>query len=530
MLTATISPGLSRYYKPIILDYLNGSQQLKPFYRFSHQSDSFDEVIQERTFNEDSRRVLSEVLAEQYHSIKLSQESPVRKNLEALKSNQCFTVTTGHQLCLLTGPVYVIYKIIHAIRLADTLRKRYPAKQFVPVFWMASEDHDFEEISSIRINHQTLAWDNPNTGMPTGTYSTQGMDLFFDELERVFNQEGIPALLGQAREIYRSSPNLSQATFRLMHHLFEAFGLVVLEPNHPKLKQALIPVMESDMLEGLTIQALQNTNDALQKTGYPLQVNGRKFNFFYLANDGRKLLTDTGHGFATSDHSHTWTREQLGSEIRQYPERFSPNVVLRPVYQELILPNLVYIGGPGELAYWLQLQNVFKVCNAPFPMLLLRNSFALISASHQHQAEKLGLPWETFFQQQDDLRKLALQHFHEVDEVHTGRVIDQSLQQLIDRLEKLDNKLSSEVIAFKSNANHFFHHLGNHIRKSKEQRYAEQMNRVYSVQQGIVQDRIPAERIFNLLHYARKNDAQALLQMLYEQSDPVFESVKVLVF
>lgn len=530
MLLAEINPRDSSYYKKIILDYLEGNTDLQSFYTFPHAFASYGKALQERSFDPEVRRVLTEVLDEQYAVLKLKKDSAVRANLDRLRDAQTYTVTTGHQLCMLTGPVYFIYKIIHTIRLADELNKTYPDKHIVPVYWMASEDHDLDEVKSLSVHGKTYTWNVPDKGLPVGTYTLQNIEALFNELEREFPDTNQPALLQEARKYFTPETTLAHALFRFVHHLFEAYGLIIIDPQNQRLKSILKPVMIADIVQQKSIAALQVTNGALQDKKYPLQVNGRNINFFYLAESGRKLILKTDSGFELADDPKQWTTDQMQAEIEVHPERFSPNVVLRPVYQECILPNLAYIGGPGELAYWLQLKGVFEAHHTFFPILLLRNSFGIVSPTLNHHAQQLKLDWSLYFKRADELRIQAHHQFESLGEKETALYIDQTLQEMINRLEKLDNRLSSSVIAHKQETAQFFESLGKHIRKAKDEKYRHQFNQVQQIRQALVQDGIPAERIHNLLHFAHRQDEQAFIRMIYEASDPVYKGVKVLAF
>jgi bacillithiol biosynthesis cysteine-adding enzyme BshC len=530
LLLAEIQPRDSSYYKKIILDYLGGKPDLQTFYSYPHAFGAFEQAMQERSFDPEVRKILTGVLDQQYETLHLSKKSPVRMNLEKLRDANTFTVTTGHQLCMLTGPVYFIYKIIHTIRLADELNKAHPDKHIVPVYWMASEDHDLDEVKSLSIDGKIFTWDIPDKDLPVGNYTLDNIDSLFGELEREFAGSEIPGLLQEAKKYFTSSSTLAEATFRLVHHLFEAYGLIVLEPQNQRLKSVLKPVMMDDILQQSSIAALNETNAALQALKYPLQVNGRAINFFYLSESGRKLLLKTNHGFEVAEGQKQWTVDQMQQEINDHPERFSPNVVLRPVYQESILPNLAYIGGPGELAYWLQLKGVFEAHRTFFPILLLRNSFGIVSHTLNHHAQQLKLDWKLYFQQTDEVRIQAHHQFESLEEKETARQIDETLQGMIDKLEKLDNRLSSTVIDYKLETAQFFDGLGKKIRKAKDEKYQHQFNQVQQIRHALFQHGTPTERIHNILHYARRQDTQAFIRLIYDASDPVYTGVKVLAY
>ena len=317
----------------------------------------------------------------------------VAANLELLGQATTFTVTTGHQLNLFTGPLYFVYKIVSAIKLSRQLKEAYPQYDFVPVYWLATEDHDFAEINSFPLFGKTYAWSGPGgeagLGGAVGRLPLQGLE---EELLSQLPPE-VPAAF---KDAYASSRTLSEATRRLATSLFGEFGLVCLDADRPALKQALGPVLARELQEQVSNQAVQATNERLTAAGYKPQVYSRPLNLFFFTDADKRERLEPATGDAQAE------RLALAAA---HPERFSPNVVLRPLYQELLLPNVAYIGGGAEVAYWFQLKDVFAAFGVPFPIVLPRNSALYLSRANAGKLAKLSLTATDIFKPLGELKK-----------------------------------------------------------------------------------------------------------------------------
>ncbi len=451
MLYKNIPIAATGQYSKLVLDYIQQHEAVKPFYRYTPSMQTFAEVIQNRQFEQSKRDVLVDTLLKQYAAIGVDkkQAKAVFANIESLRDTNTFTVTTGHQLALFTGPLFFIYKILSTIRLAEELRLLHPDKKIVPVFWMASEDHDFAEINHVFIKGKKIEWELDSQHQPVGVLNTTDVQKAIEQLRTELGADN--ALISLFEKSYNESNNLSEATRRIVHTLFAEKGLVILEPNAVSLKQQFTQVMLDDVINHTSFNALIETNGRLGRK-YKLQITGREINFFYLGKEGRNLIKKTVEGYEVANTGLAFDEAGIRNEIEQHPERFSPNVVLRPVYQEHILPNLAYIGGPGELAYWLQLKDVFAGHNIPFPMVVLRNSVMLLRKAMLHKLEKRNVAFEQLFLKDEELIRQFVSAEHPLPvEGHTES-IETSIQQLIDTVMPFDNQIGSKLIDWKLNA------------------------------------------------------------------------------
>ncbi len=368
-------------------DLLHQSSGIKDFISEFSTVDGFQALIHRNDHPADRRKVLSDALLRQ----NLDAHPKAIANINALTDQKTFTVTTGHQLNLFTGPSFFIYKIAHTIKLARELRKQFPQNRFVPVYWMATEDHDLEEINHWHSFSSTYRWDAQAAGA-VGDLKTEKLGDVLDEwlleLNRGEHHPSTEILKAAAQK-----PTLTESTRYLANALFGSYGLVVLDASTPELKNCFKAMMIDELKHQHSSENVEAQNAKLQAAGYPIQVNTREINLFYLSENSRERITSDGDRF-TSLNGLNSDLDSIEEIVNAHPERFSPNVVLRPLYQEYLLPNLAYIGGPGEMSYWLQLKGVFDHYQVRFPILVPRNSVVVFSSRERELMTELNVSVE----------------------------------------------------------------------------------------------------------------------------------------
>lgn len=390
-------------FSKTLLAYLANDEQLASFYGQRPTLEGFKKQIAEKkSFSH--RELLTKELRKQYGSL-LAQSPEVEANITLLEDKKTFTVTTGHQLNIFTGPLYFIFKIITAIRLAKDLKEAYPEYSFVPVYWMATEDHDFAEINNTKVFGKRIIWDTPAVSA-TGRMST---DDIADTVKQYCGTFGLSANAEKLKTIvehaYLQNQSLAAATRHMVNELFKPYGLVIMDADAKALKKVFAPIIASDIFEENSFKTIENTSRQLEKLGYHTQVHAREINFFYLTDESRERIVRTEDGrFEVLHRDLNFSEEELRAEIAQHPERFSPNVVMRPLYQELILPNLAYIGGGAEIVYWLQLKANFDHYQIPFPILVPRNSAMITDDQIAGKIFRLDLTFKSIFKPTDVLK------------------------------------------------------------------------------------------------------------------------------
>lgn len=454
-------------YAPLMQQLLHNDPAFKPFHTGLVSTTAATEAASNRatSFDQSKRNTLVEVLHKQYEH--LAPDDKTRAQIDVLSASNAVTIATGHQLNLFTGPLYFWYKILDVINGAAAMQQADGKHQYVPVFWMASEDHDFEEINHFFLGEQKVRWEAVAAGA-VGRMPTTGLDAVLDELTPYWNStDQGKELLALFAESYLQEGTLAKATRRLVHQLFGADGIIVVNGDDAALKSMFVPALKAEVSEQITHKAVAQTNSALKKEvkDFKPQVNPREINLFYLLDDKRSRITTDANLFGTTENPSKWTLQSLGEEIEKHPERFSPNALMRPLYQECVLPNIAYIGGGGELAYWLQLKTTFEAFDIPYPLLQHRTTVLLMSEKQVKKCNKLNLPIADLFlptavfinkrvrqisdididfSSQRELLKDNFKAFHDLasqtDKSFLGAVEAQEKKQL-KGLDKLENRL-----------------------------------------------------------------------------------------
>ncbi|MEA1784991.1 bacillithiol biosynthesis cysteine-adding enzyme BshC [Arenibacter sp. GZD96] len=489
------------YFSPLICEYVEQKEALRSLYHRYPNLENFKQQIVEKrvSYPIKNRAVLCGVLQRQYQNIAKSKATEAQISL--LSSENTFTVVTGHQLNLFTGPLYFLYKIISTINLAKDLKNRYPENNFVPVYWMATEDHDFEEINYFNLNGKKLRWNKKVSGA-VGRLDTEGLDIlwhtFSKELGKGMHAEKLKELF---RKAYLEHDTLADATRFLANALFGDYGLVILDADDKELKQLLVPYVTQDLLQSTAHTEVRKTIDTLSAIDgrYTAQVNPRAINYFYLKNNVRERIVAQDGIFYINDTDQKFTEEAILGELQDYPERFSPNVITRPLYQEVILPNLCYIGGGGEIAYWLLLKSYFDAEKVPFPILLLRNSALVIHPKQQKKIEKLNLHVSDLFLSQDELIRKKVREISKIkiDFTPQKKHLEQQFKQLYDLASQTDKSFLGAVKAQEAKQLKGLALLEKRLLKAQKRKLNDHVERIIAIQNELFPNGSLQERNLN---------------------------------
>lgn len=486
---------ITQKFTPLVNDYLSKSNKIHNFYNRYPNIENFSDQWKEKSNHKIDRKLLVEVLNDQNQSLTLS--SLVRNNIDSLLDEDTFTVTTGHQLCLFTGPLYFVYKIISTINLAKNLREKFPEKNFVPVFWMASEDHDFQEVNHINLFSKKLEWNNDQKG-PVGRMSLEGIESVLDDLEKMLGDSEATNLF---RDAYLKHSNLADASRYLVNALFGKFGLVLLDGDDVRLKHQFISVIKKDVLHQGFFETISKCTQELDKE-YKAQAFVRKINFFHLSYEGRKRLEE----------------EVLESQIDLNPEDFSPNVLMRPLYQEMVLPNLAYVGGGAELAYWMQLKSAFKQEQIPFPILVLRNSILWMEQKQVNKWQSLGF----------DLADLFLDE-HQLHKQYVGKQINLNLTQELKDLKKVfekilsktsDKGLKKSILAEQQKQLNSFEKIKKKLLKFEKKKHEDALNQITQLKSKLFPNNSLQERYDNFIPFYLKH-GDNFIEILQKELSPL---------
>ena len=486
------------YFSPIICDYLDKNPKLSSFYGNFPDLAGFKKQLKlkKESFQPNSRKVLVEALTHQYKTTKTSQKT--YQNIELLSEENTFTITTGHQLNIFTGPLYFLYKIVNTINLAKHLKKEFPHQNFVPIYWMATEDHDFDEINFFNLKNKKIAWNRQSSGA-VGRLKTNDFDTVFEEFSKLI---GTTKNANYLKELFKNSylkhDNLTSATRYLVNELFGEYGLVIIDGDDVKLKQQFTPIIKDELLNNTSFKEVSKTNNELGKN-YKIQVNPREINLFYLKKDLRERIIFEDNSFKVNNTTIAFSKDELLEEVTNYPERFSPNVIMRPLFQETILPNICYIGGGGELAYWFQLKKYFNAVKTPFPILLLRNSVVLASEKQLIKSANLNISLEELFVKQEYLIAKKVKEISkiEIDFSEQKKHLEQQFINLKELAKQTDISFLGAVNAQEKKQLNGISNLEKRLLKAQKRKLFDVVERITKLQNELFPNQSLEERTRN---------------------------------
>lgn len=580
--------------------YSENDQLLRDFYKYAPKLKSFEQIIVDKKNDKTDRKTLVEVLRAQYKN--LEKFTTVQNNIEALLSENTFTITTAHQPSLLLGPLYFVYKIFSVINLCEKLNKgmgyevlgkegnpilntKYLTPTIVPVFVIGGEDHDFEEVNNINIFGKKLVWgkldlpaqdllkkeNQPNISYSNagavGMMHTDSLKPVLEELKKMMNvdtDETAAELYTKIEKAYTSDILYQDATQDLLNVLFGKYGLVVLNMNDKTLKRLFVPVMEREIREQPSKKFVQDTQAQLETRGFKPQAFARDINLFYMGTlDNGQLTTDDRINLSVISKSNFRERivEEDGiykvlniekqwiglsdilEELHAHPERFSPNVVLRPLYQETVLPNLAYVGGGGELAYWLERKTQFEYFGINFPMLVRRNSVLWLDKTTQEKLSRLKidtgqLPVDKE-QNNFQLKDLAL-HPDVLAKKYIAGNTTQMLSfeeekkelaaifdKITERAKSVDASLEKTVLAEKTKQLQAVEAIEARLVKAEKQRHETSLNQLRALQQKLFPNQGLQERTDNFIPLYMKH-GDAFFEVLKDNLNPMEQGLMVI--
>ena len=506
--------------------YAEGNEQLLSFALDPPRIDAFAATIARRQAHPVDRQTLLTVLREQYRSYGVKPP----KSLALLAEEQTFTVVTAHQASLFLGPLYYIYKILSAVKLARQLNEAYPHIRVVPVFVLGAEDHDLEEIDHLFVNGERISWQTSQTGA-TGAMSLVDIEPALDAVAQQLGESlAAQSVMQQLRKAYRPDRQLAEATTAFVAELFAPYDVVVVNLNDRRFKLNFREVIRREVMQQESVGLVESTQATLAAAGFGAQAHAREINFFYLQPGRRDRIEQVLEGFRVLGTDSTFTQEEMLAEIEQHPERFSPNVVMRPLLQESALPNLAYVGGGGEIAYWLERKSQFAHFDVPFPILVRRDSAWWIEAVHARRLEQLGLSAQDLLGDVDALLRRYVTRQSETD-VDFGAARDDIrvvLEEVSQRAAAVDPTLRQTPLALNAHVAKRLKDLETRLVRQLKKQQSRDVERIRQLRQALVPNGGLQERRDSFLPlYVRYGTG--LFDVLLAAFDPLDMRLKVLV-
>ncbi len=516
-------------YSKLILDFLDKKDDLRPFVRSFFDVNDFETIIEERKqFPAADRNVLAGALLQQYDGLTCSDKT--KANIEELKSNNSFTLTTGHQLNLFTGPLYFFYKIIHCIRLSDHLKELHPSYNFVPIFWMNTEDHDFEEVQYFNLFGKRVEWNSQESGA-VGLFDTNSLDGVIAELKEILGEsENAQSILAILEECFLAGLPYRKAMFAFVNRLFAQYGLVILDQHNAELKKLMLPFIKNELTEHQLYANVIETSDKLKAAGYHQQALPRAINLFYIGTDKqRNRIVYKDEQYLVNDTDLVWSEAEILEELERNPIRFSFNVISRPIYQQSILPNLAYIGGGGELAYWMQLKDAFEALGYFYPSLILRNSVLWMDKGSAKKWNKLGLETSALFGDTELLIKDFVKA-QTAEELSLGAEKKQ-LQELFETIKNkavhIDASLEKSVLGEMGKTLKSVENLESKILRAEKRKFDTNIQQIRNVNGKLFPSGKLQERYDNFMALWLRHGS-TFIDVLYQELDPQNKAFTVL--
>lgn len=533
-------------FNNLYLDYISQSEEdfirLKPFFNAHYrENEEFFKVIDDKMHSYNTSRyfdknVLIDILKRQ--NVTFGGSEHTAHNIELLKSDETFAVVTGQQVGLYTGPLYTILKTITTIKLAKNLKERFPQFNFVPVFWLESEDHDFDEANHVYlINNQNelvrvgfeqeAASEEENakkSSKPVGSLKFEEMvnsingQLRSNLLDTDFKDK----LMDMITSLYKEGNDYKTAFAGMMNSIFKDHGVIFIDPGDTEIKRLLSPVFEKELTSSPKLcESIITTSAELEKS-YDLQVKPKVINMFFMHNDNRLLIEPRDGGkFALRNSKRRFEADELLGILQESPELFSPNVVLRPICQDYLLPTVAYVGGPGEISYFAQLQPAYKHYDITMPVIFPRASVTIIEGKISKFMNNFNVKLEDIFHHNFLVSKV-------VDKLSEVKVEDE-ISKYTDEMNKIfydmrnmtvkvDQTLLSAVDNMKEKTKQNLEMFRQKLINAQAKKSDATTTQIDKVTNNVYPNHNLQERVLNISYFLNKYD-DAFIKKLFHEID-----------
>ena len=457
-------------FTSLFVDYVTEFGNVQQFYGGNFRDDahwkSLLKKVAERPIDRSS---LAHILGEQNRNFHCGVRTLA--NIDALLNDNTVAIVTGQQVGLFTGPLYTIFKTLTTLKLVETLAVRYPDYNFVPVFWLEGEDHDYEEVNSIKILSATndvqefrhelkKSADDQNLGAVGKIEFDETIESIFANLDQSLIQTEFKSkVLELFRTAYQKGMTFNRSFAHMMNVLLENSGLVFLDPNDKEVKKLLAPLFQRELAETPKFCQLVVDQSAELEKQYHAQVKPKSVNLFFFHKGGRYLLEPRPDGYSLKGTRQHLSREFVIDAAKNTPELFSSNVVLRPICQDWLLPTLAYVAGPSEVAYFGQLRTLYEAVNIPMPIIYPRASATVIEEKADKVLDRFSVSVVDIFRDVEFVKEKVATEVSEVnlEEVFGGTSfsIQEALEGISPVLQKIDPTLigALENVSKKTAAN-----------------------------------------------------------------------------
>ena len=504
---------------PLFVDYLHDFEKVKQYYAVDFRDRKgwkklLESVLSKKKDRSTLVRVLTEQNKEHHCGIK------TLANIDLLGNDNTVAIVTGQQVGICSGPLYTIYKTVTAIKLAEQLAAQFPDYNFVPVFWVEGEDHDFDEINKFNLINPEGQFEKieylwggkpleKNPG-PVGDLLIDGfIDKFFDDVQsRLQETEFKAQIFASLRGHYRAGSRLGKAFLGLMNQLFEETGLIFLNPDNKEFKQILKPLFQKEIATITKTSQMVIERSAELEEHYHAQIKAKALNLFMLHKGGRYLIEARENDYSLKGTRQFFSKEELNAMVENTPEMISSNVVLRPICQDTILPTLAYVGGPSEIAYFAQLKPVYEFFGVPMPVVYPRASVTIVEEKVKNILEKFQVDFTEVI---SNLDPVLIRIAEQVSEVKVealfeslNRRVKEAVVESRFGIQQIDPTLSGAVESTLARIEGQINVLKEKTQQAQGRRQDVTVKQVQKVALNIFPNSNFQEREFNVVYYMNK--------------------------
>jgi bacillithiol biosynthesis cysteine-adding enzyme BshC len=528
----------------LFTDYLYNFENVKNYYKYNFRNkEEYIRLFKKRAeLQGEKRALLSGILRKQYSGIEPSERTTA--NLLRLEGKNTLAVVTGQQLGILGGPLYTFYKIVTAIKLCNNLNERYDDFYFVPLFWLEGDDHDFEEVKSINIidennNLKKISYEDEipeeeNKGSVGFLKLNSDINRFFDELgTELRDTEFKNDIITKLRSFYAEGRTFKDAFRDLIFWLFDDYGLLIFDPQDAEVKKLLVPVFKKEIRDfRIHSERLVNISAKLEEE-YHAQVKVRPINLFYHTDEGRYLIEPVENDFRLRRKRRKFTFDELQDAIDREPERFSPNVLLRPICQDYLLPTAFYIGGPSEISYFAQVTPLYNIYQIEPPILYPRSSATLIEKNIALLLEKYNLNLDDIFTESEKLKNRIIEIIspNSLDDIfsHTSNEIELIYDKLKERLFEFDKTIADASTKYRQKTIHYLDELKGKAIDAQKKKHEVTLRQIDKLSTALYPASNLQERELNFVYFAYKYGPDFISKLFSELSINKFEHQGIMI-
>ncbi len=515
----------------LFLDYLYSFDRVQKYYKYNYRDkEQFVNKFKQLSDSpKEFRNELANIISSQYKDFNPSAKT--LKNIALLKNKETIVVVTGQQLGILGGPLYTVYKIITTVKLCAHLSERYDNYSFVPVFWMEGDDHDFEEVCSISVlndNNELIkisyndgaTEEEQNRGSVGSLNFKESIHQFLDEFEpQLRNTEFKSSIIQNLKAFYNSKKTFKDSFKDLLFWLFDEYGLIIFDPQHHEIKNLLKPVFKKEISNFRNhTEKLVYTSAGLEET-YHAQVKIRPINLFYNYDEGRYIVEPVENEFRLKGKRKKFSFEELNNLIDTEPEKFSPNVLLRPICQDFLFPTGFYVGGPSEVAYFGQILPLYEFYNIDPPIIYPRSSVTLLEKSVKAILDKYEMNITDVFTDSNKLKNKIINNVSDrnLDEIfkETRNQIDLTFDNLKEKLFEIDKTMTDLTSKYRGKVLGYVDELNGKATEAQKKHHEITLRQIDKASANLFPNSNLQERELNFFNYANKYGVE-VLKKIYE--------------